>query len=474
MYTTNSTATNKTSLIIHEFARVLDASGNAYLFQGISSAKQFLPYLLHFNISSCDISEIRHDFFESMLNLRILDISNNKIKRLHSRLFVVQKSLMQLNFVRNLEVLVIEHEAFTGLDSIRELSLANLLIERMEKYAFDNLDLDKLAISFSTIRKIDSFAFGRLKAKSVYLNTSRIMDFDEGMFNGLEVDQTIATDEYKFCCIRPSLISDERCYPHKDEFSSCSDLMDNVALRSLIWVIGSFALIGNGLTFLYRITRGRSKLKLGYGVFVTNLAVSDFMMGAYLMIIAIADAYYRGSYIFEADAWRQSYLCQLAGMIASLSYESAVLFIILITIDRILVIKFPFGQFKIMQKSALVASLFVWAISLFIAIFPVTYKPYFKGQFYSKTGLCLALPLTGDQPPGWAYSIAIFIGLNSITFLLIAVGQILIHNEVEYQRKKLAKVKTDRSNDLAVSRNLLLVVATDFLCWFPIVIIGKI
>ena len=409
-----------------------------------------------------------------MLNLRILDISYNRFKRIQSLMFMRQTILTQLHFVGNSEVLVIEQGAFTGLNSIRELSLANVYIESLAEYAFDNLELDKLEISFSTIEKIDSFAFGKLKTKYLYLNSSSILDFDEGMFNGLEVDDTIVTDEYKFCCIRPSLIPEDRCFPHKDEFSSCSDLMENVALRSLIWVIGLFALLGNVSTFIYRITKDRSKLKLGYGIFVTNLAASDFMMGVYLIIIAGADAYYRGSYVFEADDWRQSYLCQLAGILASLSSESTVLFVILITIDRILVVKYPFGQVKFMQKSSLIASVSVWALSLFIAIFPVAYMPYFKGQFYSKTGVCLALPLTRDKPPGWAYSIAIFIGLNSITFLLIVAGQILIRNEVEKQRKKMAKIKTERSNDLTVSRNLFFVVAADFLCWFPIGVLGKI
>ena len=407
------------------------------------------------------------------MNLRILDISYNKIERLHSRTFVIQKNLVQLHFAGNTEMLIIEQGAFTGLDSMNALCLDGLFIERLAEYAFNNLDLDKLEISQSTIWKIDGFAFGRLKARYVFLNSSRVLGFDEGIFNGMEVSDAIVTDEYKFCCILPTLIPDKRCYPYKDEFSSCSDLMDNVALRSLIWVIGTFALIGNGATFIYRVTKGRSKLKIGYGVFVTNLAVSDFAMGVYLVIIACADAYYRGAYIFEANAWRQSSLCQLAGTLASLSNESAALFTILITFDRILVIKFPFGQYKIMKKSALIASVIVWIISLFIAIFPAMYSPYFEGQFYSKTGVCLALPLTRDKPPGWAYSIAIFIGLNSIIFLLIVVGQILIRLEVEKQQKKMVNVKTERSSDLAISRNLLLVVAVDFLCWFPIVILGK-
>ena len=433
-----------------------------------------MPFLLHLNISLCELKEIRQDFFESLINLRILDLSFNRLRAIQSNAFASLISLVQLHFVGNLEVLVIEQEAFSGLKSLHELSLIGFYIESIAQFAFEDLDLFFLEISFCNIDQIDDVAFGRLKVNDLYLNTSDIVKFDKGMFNGLEVDHTIVTDEYKFCCIRPSLTPEENCYPPKDEFSSCSNLMDNVALRSLIWIIAALSLLGNCGTFIYRITKDRGRLNIGFGVFVTNLAVSDFMMGTYLIIIACADTVYRGIYIFEADTWRQGTLCHLAGILAALSSESAALFIILITIDRILVVKFPFGQVKFMRKSALITCGLVWILSLFIATFPVMYKPYFKDQFYSKTGVCLALPLTADKPPGWVYAFVVFIVFNTVTFILIAAGQILIHQEIAKQRKKMATVKTGRSNDLTILKNLLLVVATDFLCWFPIGIIGKI
>ncbi|KAH3712766.1 hypothetical protein DPMN_072523 [Dreissena polymorpha] len=41
---------------------------------------------------------------------------------------------------------------------------------------------------------------------------------------------------------------------------------------------------------------------------ITNLAVGDFLMGGYLMIIAVVDAYYRGNYILYDRFWRESVL----------------------------------------------------------------------------------------------------------------------------------------------------------------------
>ena len=79
---------------------------------------------------------------------------------------------------------------------------------------------------------------------------------------------------------------------------------------------------------------------------------------------------------------------------------------------------------------ALVCSAMMWMFGVCIAVFPELHTDYFSANFYSKSGVCLALPLTRDRPPGWLYSILIFIVLNMLTFLLIAVGQLLIFLEV--------------------------------------------
>jgi hypothetical protein len=112
-------------------------------------------------------------------------------------------------------------------------------------------------------------------------------------------------------------------------------------------------------------------------------------------------------------------------------------------------------------------------------LFPLVHRSYFQGRFYTKSGVCIALPLTRDRPPGWMYSIVIFLGLNFITFILIAVGQLLIYVEIKSvsetvtMNKSMKRTSRGRSQELAVARNLLFVVSTDFLCWFPIGCMGE-
>ena len=180
-------------------------------------------------------------------------------------------------------------------------------------------------------------------------------------------------------------------------------------------------------------------------------------------------------YIEVDTYWRSSNWCSLAGVLSTISSEASVFFVAFITIDRILVIKFPFGNVRLTVRKAIVVSIVIWVSVMVLSILPLLYKEYFSDSFYSKSAVCLALPLTRDRPPGWMYSISIFVGFNFVMFVLIALGQLLIFTEIKKQTdiSKRMNVK-QRRNDLVVARNLLLLVSTDFMCWFPIGLMGKV
>ena len=461
------------TLNMPQTTRMLDVSGNPNVYQRLNLHDATTRYFIHLNISSCEIRNLSANTFSFMSNLLVLDISYNRIQTVASKTFDSQLRLKILKLDGNMDIISFETEAFAGLKSMKMFSVTYQQIGTISRGAFLALSLEVLDLSFNTINMIEDNAFENLFVKRVYVNESNILSFSQDMFRGLEGVETIVSIAYKFCCIKPTYLAEKDCYPQQDEFSSCSDLMRNEILRSLIWIIGLFSLLGNAFSILYRITYDKARLKFGYGIFVSNLALSDFIMGVYLIIIAGADVALRDIYIFNDESWRMSAGCQFAGVLAALSSESSIIFMILITIDRLLVIKYPFGQIKITQSKANYFSLIAWGLGLVIAVIPLIITPYFKGEFYSKSGVCLALPLTRDRPAGWMYSISIFIGFNSITFLLIALGQWWIYSEISASKKSIAGKVARRSNDLRIARNLLLVVTTDFLCWFPIGILGR-
>ena len=454
--------------------RLLDVSNNPGIYHYLSLDSANVRNLIYLNLSSCRITALSVSVFENFWNLRNLDLSHNLIGKISSGLFLSIQKLEKLSLSFNVEILTIETEAFRGLDSIHHLKFESLQVDLLSKAAFAFLDLDILDLSGNVISKIDNNAFETLRTKRLYLKGTDIHTFGSDLFKGLEQIDYLFTDDFKFCCFRPYYLTAENCLPQQNEFSSCDDLMRNGILRSFIWIIGVFALIGNAASIFYHIQFDRQRLKLGYGIFVTNLAISDFVMGLYLIIIAVTDMVYRGEYILHDEAWRNSVLCNLAGVFALLSSEASIFFVCLITLDRILVIKYPFSQNRFTTKPSIKVSIIAWIIAIVLSVIPLIFTSYFKNEFFSKSGVCLALPLTREKGSGWLYSVLIFLVFNLITFLLIAWGQWLIYAEVASDKRPMAKSAENRKKELRVARNLLLVVLTDFLCWFPIGLLGKV
>ncbi|XP_045167449.2 uncharacterized protein LOC123530741 [Mercenaria mercenaria] len=426
------------------------------------------PFMYLLNLSSCKIKEIYPDAFTMLSNLKILDLSNNLLTKLSKFVFDGLQRLQTLNIDGNVKLATLEQYTFQFLQSVKVLRIMGTKIRNIVSNTFAGLNLTRLDLQNNKFQSIEDVGFGNLAVEHLSFQSNLISTFNKGMFTGVSSLKSLRTPAFKFCCVRPNYLSEESCFPHKDEFSSCEDLMRISVLQTMLWLIGLCALLGNILSVIYRLKYDRKRLKLGYGIFVTNLAVADFLMGIYMIIIAVADAVFRKRYIFEDDYWRNSYWCTFAGILSTLSSEASVMFLCLITLDRILVIKYPFGQVRFDTKKAVVCSLIAWILCLMISLFPLMYTAYFMDSFYNKSGVCIALPLTRDRPPGWLYSVLVFVVFNFITFLLIAVGQWSIFMNIRKSGKGFGKGQTARKRDLTVARNLLLVVATDFLCWFPI------
>ena len=456
-----------------ENTKLLDISSNNRLKTFIDQYHGNLTYVSLLNMSFCGMLDISEVFLRTMRNLLFLDLRFNNLQVMKTGMFVNLKRLTNLLLDGNTEIHVIEANSFEGLQSLKDFRLTHVRIRHISKHAFQGLNFETVDISHNLIHLIDSGAFQDLSVSVMYLNETEILSFDKGMFTGLHVSNKLFTKAYKFCCIKPANFPEEDCYPNKDEFSSCEDLMRNAVLRSLLWVIGLFSLVGNAVSVIYRFIFDRERLRIGHGIFVSNLAIADFLMGIYLITIASADVALRGIYIYNDEAWRSSFWCQMAGVLSTISSEASVLFICLVTIDRIFVIKYPFGQIRFSTKMSILCSCCVWIFVGVIAIMPLVITSVFKEAFYSKTGVCLALPLTRDRPPGWVYSVCVFIGFNFVTFLAVAFGQWLIYNTITSANERIQACTSYRRNDLRVARNLLLVALTDFMCWFPIGVLGK-
>ncbi|KAL8566968.1 hypothetical protein ACOMHN_059768 [Nucella lapillus] len=258
-------------------------------------------------------------------------------------------------------------------------------------------------------------------------------------------------------------------------YARCNNVNDCPGHEDEIFAV--FALLGNFSSFVYRVCFSKESASTGFVVFVLHLCISDFLMGVYLGFIGIADLVYAGIYLWKEAAWKSSPVCSSAGFLSFLSSEVSAFIICLITVDRFLVLHFPFSQIRFGAMSAHVACSIVWILGLTLATVPLL-PVASHWAFYQQTGICIPLPITKADFAGHTYSFSVMITCNLVVFLLIAVGQTLIYwsvtsNAISNQISETNnKMDGRKSKEAVIARRLLTIAVSDFMCWFPIGLCG--
>ncbi|KXJ26830.1 G-protein coupled receptor GRL101 [Exaiptasia diaphana] len=288
-------------------------------------------------------------------------------------------------------------------------------------------------------------------------------------------------DSFILCCYAkrtiPTLMT---CESQANGFSSCEDMLKSTVIRVGIWIQGLFASFGNFAVILWwtvlnrkkssNLNRSKSNVQ---SLLLRNLALADFLMGIYLLFIAIQDAKWKGEYVDHDVEWRSGVSCQIAGAISTLSSEVSVLMLVVLTADRFSTIVFDFKGKRLNLKTARFVCFFVWIIGIAIAFSPLLASSYFHDEttgvsFYGRSTVCLPFQLSSDKPAGWEYSVAIFMGFNGAAFAFILVGYVAIFIKVQQSARSVQSAREPSS----LGTRIMFIVLTDFFCWMPVIVLG--
>lgn len=306
----------------------------------------------------------------------------------------------------------------------------------------------------------------------------------------------------RMCCIMPDGVTCTIIEPPHPLFTCRKTFLQNNIIKVFIWLLGISALIGNAMVIYMRLT-GKSKSSAIASIqstLITNLAAADFLMGVYMVILAVMDLVIGDTYFWEgrAQEWRSSLSCQIAGFISFLSSEASVFLVTLISVDRFICIIFPFTLRRLTVGSARLAAFMIWIASILLAVGSILVNKL-NPDAYSLSDVCVGLPLirkltdlnseidaytysqfghtrynivASSSISTWQFSIAVFLGLNLISFLVILVSYIAIFFKVRLTRQEVGRKAAGSSDDVRMAFKMLLVVGTDFFCWMPIIVLG--
>ena len=421
-----------------------------------------------------NLSDLSNNLFKSVQKLEMLDLSFNRLTSLSSKLFV---------YLRNLTILVVTDNQLQTLD--------NDLFQEMIRLTF-------LDLSSNNLKDIPDISA---------LNKLYFLDIKHNMLTGItrktfsslanKTEITVSQEEICECYVQSMITC--TALDVRSPYLTCDRLLSDRVLVAMMWLIGLNAIGGNIFVLGWRII---SKEKFTVQSFLlSNLAMSDLLMGIYMLLIASADIYFGENFPMQAETWRSGVTCKTAGTISILSSEASVFFITLISIDRFINMKYPFSNRKLAKKSTIAIVALLWLISLVLAAVP-SFLAGIDQKFYDNSHVCIGLPLAKiemftksqtneDVCPdkifcyfkrlveskslgrvsGMYFATAMFLGLNCICYLLIMFSYVEIVRAALKSSRRTGN-NPEMKEQIRMTINVAAIVLTDFFCWFPIIILG--
>ena len=437
--------------------------------------------------------------FHPLLRLKTLDLSSNMLTELSTELFWGLDNVEVLSLSRNWFV-TLNRELLIWLTKLNVLYLYGNQLNKLDSDIFnETLNLYYLDLSFNRFQRIPNI---KHLVKLNYLNLAGnpFLKIKKSTFSALHKDTKLIASQHEICeCFVPVDVTPTcSASDPRSPYLTCDRLLEDRTLVAMMWLIALNAIGGNIFVLVWKKRHAR-KNKV-QDLLLSNLAISDSIMGIYMLIIACADIYFGIDFPMQSEKWRSGIMCRIAGSLSILSSEASVFFVTLISIDRFICVRFPFTTKRLSRQSSCVAIALIWLFSLILGVIPSSMAGE-NVRFYDNSHVCIGLPLSlidqyltgniveevGDEYTirfmqtinttydgalsGMHFSNAVFLGLNGICYLVILCCYIIIVRTT-FQSSKRSGLNKKMKEELKMTLKVTAVVATDFCCWFPVILLG--
>ncbi|XP_074466539.1 relaxin receptor 2a isoform X2 [Sebastes fasciatus] len=428
-----------------------------------------LQSLVFLSMVGTALQQLPHpSFCQHMPALDWLDLEGNQIQNLNYSILETCSKLEVLLLMDN-RIRRVPENTFQSLWKLAELNLSSNRIRELPRNTFRSLSrsLLKLNISHNPLLHIHPSHFNHLThLQSLALEGIAIPDIQTKMFLPMKNLSHIYFKTFQYCSYAPHVRS---CKPNTDGISSFEDLLANPLLRVSVWVMAFITCFGNLFVIGMRsLIRAENNL---HAACIKVLCCADCLMGVYLFFVGVFDVKFRGQYNRNALLWMESVECQTIGFLAMLSSEVSVLLLTYLTLEKFLVIVFPFSNLRPGKLQTVVVLASIWLLGFIIAAVPLMNQDVF-GNYYGRNGVCF--PLHSDRkekPTAKGYSTGIFLGLNLVAFLVIAFSYSSMFYSIYKTGINATDLRSRLHRDVAVANRFFFIVFSDALCWIPIFLV---
>ncbi|XP_046602018.1 relaxin receptor 1 isoform X2 [Neodiprion lecontei] len=411
-----------------------------------------------------EIAQIEPGAFENQKNLVWLTLLNNKLTELRRGHFTGLESLKML-LVEGNRIEYADLTDFENQTSVGWINLAYNAIITLSPHLFLPLEkLRKLILGFNPIENLSIDVLNPLQdLRSLDLQEIEIDNMDKNVFSMLPNLSFVYFKKFHYCTTYAPQV--QVCLPRSDGVSSLSDLLGKPLLRAAVWGISCVTCLGNALVLWGRLTARDENRVLS--IMIRNLAVSDMLMGFYLLTIAAKDLQYRDVYNVMANDWMSSWGCTIVGALAMISSEVSVLILSFMSVERFVLIASPLKINRpLTARNAYSSMIVIWVVGVIVALIPIIHWRS-STRFYGANGMCFPLHIDNPFLVGWEYSAFVFLGMNF--FGLVVIFYVYTGMFASIWRTRHATPLAVGDSEFAL--RFFLIVLTDAACWVPIIVL---
>ena len=177
------------------------------------------------------------------------------------------------------------------------------------------------------------------------------------------------------------------CLDSSDEKYCCHrKLINDISLKISAWLIGILALLLNGIIQIRNLCTMRfakTSSALIDKVLITLINFGDWLVGCYLFVLVVTDAYYGSNYCSQQIQWLLSSYCSIFGVVSTFGSQISLFSMTILSVTRVFRISKGLSiPGPVNKKSYVIVSFIIFFItgaSITIAVIPII--PHFEDTF---------------------------------------------------------------------------------------------
>ncbi len=427
----------------------------------VDNTKQNLPFHV-INVAQSDTLQLRL-FFYHIKHLSILTLKQNKLQTLCSLLPSTQHAVI-IDAGLN-QITQISSQCFKKSSTIMIIKLNNNNLSQIDNLAFYGLkSLAILDVSFNKLVKLPAaFSLGLVTVQVLFLE-GNILELCEDVTIRSENLKHLHASDCTMCCL---LSEDVQCLMKKPWFFSCTDLLPGLGIKICFYVESSSIIVISGVSLAFRVHQLQKNTfdswAFGSTVFSVNLV--DITFGIYLTVMWVQDTISDEIFYLYEIKWKSSLLCFLEfTLLLNFNFLSPILLCFL-SLERLMVVLYPMNS-KFKQTQFVVKKISLLSITIFFLSLCCTMDMKFHSiqvpfklcsPFVDPTNSVIIVKITT-----WAVALLQF---SSIIFITVVYVKLL--RELQIGKEKLKDQMSKQRSNRAIIYQLVIVTATNILCWIP-------